>query len=66
MINMSTLTIKHKIDLFNKLYKEISGHGINGDTELVVDGGSTLLSTNYSSSSTWLSVHKRTIELDII
>jgi hypothetical protein len=34
MINMSTLTIKHKIDLFNKLYKEISGHGINGDTEL--------------------------------
>jgi hypothetical protein len=34
MINMSTLTIKHKIDLFNKLYKEIAGHGINGDTEL--------------------------------
>jgi len=31
---MSTLTMKHKIDLFNKLYKEISGHGINGDTEL--------------------------------
>ena len=34
MINMSTLTMKHKIDLFNKLYKEIAGHGINGDTEL--------------------------------
>ena len=31
---MSTLTIKHKIDLFNKLYKEISGYGRGGDTEL--------------------------------
>ena len=31
---MGTLTIRNKIDLFNKLYKEISGHGINGDTEL--------------------------------
>ena len=26
--------MKRKIDLFNKLYKEIAGHGINGDTEL--------------------------------
>ena len=31
---MSTLTIKHKVDLFNKLYKEISGYGRGGDTEL--------------------------------
>ena len=31
---MSTLTIKHKIDLFNKLYKEISSYGRGGDTEL--------------------------------
>ena len=31
---MSTLTIKHKVDLFNKLYKEISGYGREGDTEL--------------------------------
>jgi len=31
---MSTLTIKRKIDLFNKLYKEISGYGRGGDTEL--------------------------------
>jgi len=31
---MGTLTLRNKIDLFNKLYKEISGHGINGDTEL--------------------------------
>ena len=28
------MIMKRKIDLFNKLYKEISGHGINGDTEL--------------------------------
>ena len=31
---MSTLTIKQKINLFNKLYKEISGYGRGGDTEL--------------------------------
>mgnify|MGYP003134440515 CR=1 FL=1 len=31
---MSSMIMKRKIDLFNKLYKEISGHGINGDTEL--------------------------------
>lgn len=28
------MIMKRKIDLFNKLYKEIAGHGINGDTEL--------------------------------
>jgi len=31
---MSSILMKRKIDLFNKLYKEISSHGINGDTEL--------------------------------
>ena len=31
---MSSIIMKRKIDLFNKLYKEIAGHGINGDTEL--------------------------------
>ena len=31
---MSSILMKRKIDLFNKLYKEIAGHGINGDTEL--------------------------------
>ena len=31
---MSSMIMKRKIDLFNKLYKEIAGHGINGDTEL--------------------------------
>jgi hypothetical protein len=31
---MSSIIMKRKIDLFKKLYKEIAGHGINGDTEL--------------------------------
>lgn len=34
MIDISTLTLKQKIVLFKKLYKDISGKGINGDTEL--------------------------------
>ena len=34
MIDITTLTLKQKIELFKKLYKEISGKGINGDTEL--------------------------------
>ena len=34
MIDITTLTLKQKVELFKKLYKEISGKGINGDTEL--------------------------------
>jgi len=34
MINLKDLTLKEKIDLFKSLYKEISGKGIEGDTEL--------------------------------
>jgi hypothetical protein len=34
MIDISTLTLKQKIILFKKLYKDISGKGINGDSEL--------------------------------
>ena len=34
MIDITALTLKQKIELFKKLYKEISGKGINGDTEL--------------------------------
>ena len=29
-----TLTVKEKIELFQSLYKDLAGHGINGDTEL--------------------------------
>ena len=29
-----TLTVKEKIELFQALYKDLAGHGINGDTEL--------------------------------
>jgi hypothetical protein len=35
MIDTKTLSIKDKISLLNKLYEELSGHGIGGDTELV-------------------------------
>jgi hypothetical protein len=34
MINLKYLTLKEKINLFKSLYKEISGKGIEGDTEL--------------------------------
>jgi hypothetical protein len=34
MINLKDITLKEKIDLFKILYKEISGKGIEGDTEL--------------------------------
>ena len=34
MINLKNLTLKEKIDLFKSLYKEISGKGIKGDSEL--------------------------------
>ena len=34
MIDTKTLSIKDKISLLNKLYEELSGHGIGGDTEL--------------------------------
>jgi hypothetical protein len=34
MIDTKTLSIKEKISLLNKLYEELSGHGIGGDTEL--------------------------------
>ena len=34
MINLKDLTLKEKINLFKSLYKEISGKGIKGDTEL--------------------------------
>ena len=34
MIDLKDLTLKEKIDLFKSLYKEISGKGIHGDTEL--------------------------------
>ena len=34
MINLQKLNIKNKIKLFKKLYEEISGKGIQGDTEL--------------------------------
>jgi len=34
MIDLKKLTIKEKINLFNKLYTEISGKGIKGDTQL--------------------------------
>jgi len=34
MINLKNITLKEKIDLFKVLYKEISGKGIEGDTEL--------------------------------
>jgi len=34
MINLKDLTLKEKINLFKSLYKEISGKGIEGDTEL--------------------------------
>ena len=34
MIEIEKLTLKQKIELFKKLYKEISGKGINGDSEL--------------------------------
>ena len=34
MIEIEKLTLKQKIELFKKLYKDISGKGINGDSEL--------------------------------
>ena len=34
MIDLNKLTLKEKINLFNKLYTEISGKGIKGDTKL--------------------------------
>ena len=34
MIDLQKLNIKNKIKLFKKLYEEISGKGIRGDTEL--------------------------------
>ena len=34
MIDLRSLTLKEKVELFKKLYKEISGKGIKGDTEL--------------------------------
>ena len=34
MINLKDLTLKEKINLFKSLYKEISGKGIKGDSEL--------------------------------
>jgi hypothetical protein len=34
MIDLKKLTLKEKINLFNKLYTEISGKGIKGDTKL--------------------------------
>ena len=34
MIDLKDLTLKEKIDLFKSLYKEISGKGIKGDSEL--------------------------------
>lgn len=34
MIDTKTLSIKDKISLLNKLYEELSGHGVGGDTEL--------------------------------
>jgi UDP-N-acetylglucosamine 2-epimerase len=34
MIDLQKLNIKNKIKLFKKLYQEISGKGIQGDTEL--------------------------------
>jgi len=34
MIDLKNITLKEKIDLFKSLYKEISGKGIEGDTEL--------------------------------
>jgi hypothetical protein len=34
MINLKNITLKEKIELFKTLYKEISGKGIKGDSEL--------------------------------
>jgi hypothetical protein len=34
MIDLENLTLKEKVEIFKKLYKEICGKGINGDTEL--------------------------------
>ena len=34
MIDLKNLTLKEKVELFKKLYKEISSKGIKGDTEL--------------------------------
>jgi hypothetical protein len=34
MINLKNITLKEKIELFKKLYTEISGKGIKGDSEL--------------------------------
>ena len=34
MIDLKKLTLKEKVNLFNKLYTEISGKGIKGDTKL--------------------------------
>ena len=34
MIDLKNITLKEKINLFKSLYKEISGKGIEGDTEL--------------------------------
>ena len=34
MINLKDITLKEKIDLFKTLYKDISGKGIKGDSEL--------------------------------
>ena len=34
MINITKLSLKQKVKLFKNLYTEISGKGINGDTEL--------------------------------
>ena len=34
MIDVKTLSIKEKVNLLNKLYEDISGLGIGGDTEL--------------------------------
>ena len=36
MIDLQKLNIKNKIKLFKKLYEEISGKGIQGDTELAI------------------------------
>jgi hypothetical protein len=34
MIDLKNITLKEKIELFKTLYKEISGKGIKGDSEL--------------------------------
>ena len=34
MIDLKNITLKEKIELFKTLYKDISGKGIKGDSEL--------------------------------